>query len=1169
MSARLAGDPEGPPRDTRAEGEDDRPSRRFRDRVWRWYRCHVAELLACRGSISPTNDGRCIPLHSSSPLVDERYGRPYVSNAIRTSRYTLFDFFPKQLLFQFTRVGNFYFLCVGIPQAVPGLSTTGNFTTILPLLFFVLLTIAKEGFDDYKRHRLDRVENSRTATVLRPARDASGARPGRGRAREWTAIKWRDVEVGDVLRLDRDDDVPADAVLLHVDSTDGVAYVETMALDGETNLKSKQASPAFAGCEAVDGIRSCAALVVAENPNPDLYRFDGRVTLGDKVFPLTPREVILRGSTVRNTVGVSAVVINTGEDCKIRRNANRHPKAKKPALEAVANKIVLTLAVYVVLLSAGCSVGYLVWQRSTERISSYLDGAAVGYHQIIIGFAIQFNNLIPLALYVSLEIVKIGQMMLLNSDAEMYDEESDTPAKCNTNTILEDLGQIGYVCSDKTGTLTRNVMEFRRMTIAGTTWQHERSHQAADSQASRLTTSVEAPEGRTPTPSTDDLVEFMSLRPDSVFAIRASEFLRAIALCNTCVPEVRQGETEYQGSSPDELALVRAAQELGFAVQQRSPQSTTIRVTAAGDREDTAEEYKIMDVLEFSSKRKRMSVIVQRPDGRLWLICKGADSTILPRLRMADLAIRTVHEVRQSLDEEKAIRRKSEHGDPRDSFGGPVGSTLRRSFAIAREKSLSRRPAAVRSRSFEAAKVRRSNDVSWSPGTAQARSTDTSSMRQTNPQAFPRLPVSKISAPDDAALADEATVFARCFEDLNDFAAEGLRTLLFAHRFIAPQEYETWKGLYLDASTSLLGRQEKMEQVEGLIEQNLDLMAASAIEDKLQDGVPDTIDRLRRAGIKIWMLTGDKRETAVNIAHSARICKPESDIFILDADEGDFEARLLAVSEDIHTAASQNHTVVVIDGHALNVAGQGSTELRKLFDDVLLRVDSVICCRASPRQKSLLVRTIRSAHPTGSRCGLTLAIGDGSNDLAMLAEAHVGVGISGREGLQAARVADFSISQFRFLGRLLLVHGRWNYSRTASFVLWTFWKECFFYVATVLYQCFDGSTGTSLYENWSLTVLNTLFTSLCVIVPGVFEKELGADVLMAVPELYRYGQQARGLNLLKWARWMLAGTAEGTVVFLVCWAGYGLLGEFEDQGLFALGDLVFSVAMMWINWKLL
>lgn len=182
---------------------------------------------------------------------------------------------------------------------------------------------------------------------------------------------------------------------------------------------------------------------------------------------------------------------------------------------------------------------------------------------------------------------------------------------------------------------------------------------------------------------------------------------------------------------------------------------------------------------------------------------------------------------------------------------------------------------------------------------------------------------------------------------------------------------------------------------------------------------------------------------------------------------------------------------------------------------------------------------------------------------------HVGIGISGKEGLQAYRAADYSIAQFRFLQRLLLVHGRWSYMRTAKFVLYTFWKEMFFYTMQAIYQRYNGYTGTSLYESWSLTVLNTLFTSLCVIVPGVLEQDLKAETLLAVPELYVYGQKNMGLNLPTYLKWMVGGSVNGVTVWLVCWAAFGVYDLAGGQDLFALGDLIFTVAIFWTNTKLL
>ncbi|KAI5918884.1 hypothetical protein F4810DRAFT_689816 [Camillea tinctor] len=1108
--------------------------------------------------------------------IDENTGRPYISNAVRTSRYTVWNFLPKQLFYQFSRLANFYFLIVAILQAIPGLSTTGKFTTLIPLLIFLSLTIAKEGVDDWKRYQLDRVENAQSVTVLREPSISTGKLqhdgsksgghalvaeahlPGfpEGSGYQWTKTTWEDIKVGEVIALSRDENVPADIVLLHATEEAGVAYIETMDLDGETNLKTKSPPAGLGRCDTVESIAMiCPADFTVEIPNPDLYRFDGSVVSHGITIPLTLNEIIYRGSVIRNTTTAIGIVINTGEDCKIRKNANRKVKPKRASIEHLVNRIIIILMLYVIFLAVACSVGYIFWQGDTESTSWYLENATVPFVQIFIGFVIMFNHVIPLSLYVGLEAIRIGQMSLITGDLGLYHEETDTPAKCHTTSNIDDLGQIKYVFTDKTGTLTENIMKLRRLSIAGISWSHlgnAKKRPSSNQHESSVQPEDSGPDHGTSGLTSTNLLEYIRRKPDTPLAAAAKRYILALALCHTCLPEAGDdGQIDFQASSPDELALVRGAQEMGFLVIQRSTSTITVQ-TSNSYGFPSSQEYRILDVIHFSSSRKRMSIIVQCPDAQLWLISKGADSIILPRLRIA-------------LDD-----RDQTHGvsaskyQYRTGFSDAQSSAIRETFEDETDDTWSHQERGP----FEAYELQ---PVHYGASTSQSRD-----FQSDNSGTFENL-----------ATFEPVEVLTRCSAHIDDYATEGLRTMVYADRFLSEDDYREWKRLYHEAETSLVDRQERIEEVSDLIEHSLDLVGAAAIEDKLQKGVPETIQQLRRANIKIWMLTGDKRETAISIAHSTRICTSNSTIIVIDFRNGHLESQLLKTLEQVQPHGARTCTsypeenrdiAVVIDGETLTeIEGSSDTSIPELFRRLMPLVDSVIFCRASPSQKALLVSIIRKGSNTrsgfsrlwkGPKKALTLAIGDGANDVAMITSANVGIGISGHEGQQAARSADFSISQFRFLSRLLLVHGRWNYYRTTRFVLSTFWTEVFFFIPAALYQRLDGASGTSLYDSTAL-VLVSLLTAAATVIIGTWDRDLQARTLLAVPELYVYGQNGDGLTFSTFLGWMGNAIFAGIAVFAGSWLGYVAPETIDDNGIYALGTLVFSIAIIWANCKIL
>lgn len=294
--------------------------------------------------IPPSKDGRHIDVDPNRRefLMDGRTDRRYIKNTITSRRYTFYNFLPRQLFAQFSKLANFYFLCVSILQMIPGLSTTGTYTTIVPLAFFVVISMAKEGYDDLRRYKLDRAENRKTVLVLHGHKVSASSPDSVNRNTAtfdeqyyWAETKWEDVGVGDVVKLSRNESAPADLAVLYTNGAEGMAYVETMALDGETNLKSKQSLPQLArSCRTVEDIASCKAHIVVEDPNLDLYNFNGRVSVGDETLPLANNEIIYRGSVLRNTFEAIGIVVYSGEECKIRMNATKNPRIKAVSTRA-------------------------------------------------------------------------------------------------------------------------------------------------------------------------------------------------------------------------------------------------------------------------------------------------------------------------------------------------------------------------------------------------------------------------------------------------------------------------------------------------------------------------------------------------------------------------------------------------------------------------------------------------------------------------------------------------------------------------------------------------------------------------------------------------------------------------------------------------------------------
>lgn len=532
------------------------------------------------------------------------------------------------------------------------------------------------------------------------------------------------------------------------------------------------------------------------------------------------------------------------------------------------------------------------------------------------------------SLFVTVEIVKYYHAFLINSDLDIYYEPTDTPAVCRTSSLVEELGQIEYIFSDKTGTLTCNVMEFKQCSITGICYADE----VPEDKRATIQDGVEV--------GLHDFNRLQENLKSHHSGKTIDEFLTLLSICHTVIPEQKgdkPSEIKYQAASPDEGALVEGAVKLGYQFMARRPRAVTISVHG---EERT---YELLNVCEFNSTRKRMSTIFRCPDGKIKLYCKGADTVILERL-----------------------------------------------------------------------------------------------------------------APDNPIV--DTTL-----QHLEDYATEGLRTLCLAMREIPESEYQQWSAIFEKATTTINNRGEELDKAAELIEKDMYLLGATAIEDRLQDGVPDTIHTLQTAGIKIWVLTGDRQETAINIGMSCKLISEDMTLVIINeetmqATRESLNNKLQALQNQKDGNTDMDALALVIDGRSLTFALE--KDLEKTFLELAITCKAVICCRVSPLQKALVVKLVKR-HTSA----LLLAIGDGANDVSMIQAAHVGVGISGMEGLQAARSADVSIGQFRYLRKLLLVHGAWSYQRISKVILYSFYKNITLYM-TQFWVCFHFlSSANSLVDD--------------------------------------------------------------------------------------------------------
>eukprot|EP00929_Paragymnodinium_shiwhaense_P111733 TRINITY_DN80020_c0_g1_i1.p1 TRINITY_DN80020_c0_g1~~TRINITY_DN80020_c0_g1_i1.p1 ORF type:complete len:1103 (+),score=174.22 TRINITY_DN80020_c0_g1_i1:137-3445(+) len=925
-------------------------------------------------------------------------------NKIRTTRFTLLTWLPLSLYGQFKRAANIFFLFVSILVLFPW-SPTMPYSTAVPFVLVLLWTALKDLYEDFRRKRDDDTENNRPCLRYN------------AKQQKFIHIRSKDVSCGDILLTFQDEACPADVLV--ISAATGQAMISTVNLDGETNLKERRTADLLSalsehmvessrmpstGVDKRSGpaiVASAAQMAAAlsehglectlDSPTSLLTDMGGSLQLKHSSDDLrlvlsklkTSQPSLLgyenfvpRGCVLRNTAWLLSVAAYVGEDTKTVLNIAK-TSGKTSNMQHYLNRAVQGLVATLFLV---CLYAAII----SELIQ---DDNEYGFVVRFFIYWITLYQIVPIALYVVFEVLKLALGLLINMDKRMVDPRTAMPAFARTADLVEELGQVNFVFSDKTGTLTENEMVFARCTVAG--------EEIGDFRGGKESTGLSEARRRLNNNTTS------GQRNDIKW------FFSCLATCHSAQVDQEEpgGAVHYSGSSPDEVAFLEAARSVGIIFRQRRrlPGQSAYEYQIEGPAGQQTF-FTIHCEIPFTSERKRMTIVCEHA-GDLYCITKGADNV--------------------------------------------MGALCAEPF-------------------------------------------------------------------------DEKSV-----QHLTEYSKLGLRTLAFASKKISKAFFEPWKHRLAEALVANTNqRDDLIACVAAELEHSLKLVGISAIEDRLQDQVPESIVKIKAAGIRFWVLTGDKTETAVEIVRSCRLFTDEMEIaYMVGAESPEHAIQMLRAAA--RQLKDKEGGGLVLDGTLVKFAICAPGGPNLLYE-LAVASRACVCCRLSPQQKRQLVELVKEHN----KRGITLAIGDGANDVSMLQGAHVGIGVRGKEGNQAVQASDIAISQFRFLVPLLLCHGRRAYRRVATFLCYFVYKHVALAVGDVVWMHQYSFRGHIAYPEYLSSIYALIFTSITVLVVLALDQDFPDEVAESKPELYQEGLDRIWFNAEVFTVWVGSGVWHGVLAWL-------------------------------------
>lgn len=870
------------------------------------------------------------------------------SNKINNRKYTYLNFIPKVLYDQFKYFFNLFFLLLCISQFIPIFKVGLLFSYIAPLLFVLILTLIKEGYDDYKRLTRDKEQNEELYNVW----------TGSG----FSERKAEELREGSIIELHAYSRLPTDCVLLWTSDPSGTVFIKTDQLDGETDWKLR--NPVNYTQEKLGKGLDCGKLcgyIGYEERSKEIYKFNG-------VFVNEMNRDLDEGLGLDNTLWCStvlcsnralAMVIYTGRDTRIRMNISE-PRKKMGRLDVELNKLSKLLFAIMGVIS----VLLIFISSDYENVISS-----------VVKYILLLSSIIPVSLRVNLDFSKIVFTYKINKDPEIE-------AIARNSEIPEELGRVGIVLTDKTGTLTKNEMQFKNMSSEYLKFTSD------DTKIIKLLNKELRNNLKNNTMS-KSLIAKSRLSKGKV----VKELLLALAVCHNVTPVIDEGVKSLQASSPDEIALVKAAESYGLILHERNQKKMRLYWKFSKKYQD----YDILYNFPFTSERKRMGIVVRELEtNKIIFYLKGADFVMKNKV-----------------------------------------PEVKRGFLM---------------------------------------------------------------------------------DECDDLSRLGLRTLVYAFKILSEEELESWSILYKKANQSITEREKKQSLAIDELEKNVQFLAITGVEDKLQEDCANTIESLKSAGINIWMLTGDKAETVSCVAISTGLKSPDQEFFYLKEITSPE-----TLSKELNRFANlPEKGILIIDGQSLSTAFSHNEEF---FFKLASEANGVICCRCSPTQKSEVVLAMKKYNKNK----LTLAIGDGGNDVPMIMSADVGVGIVGKEGKQAALASDFSVSKFKHLKDLLLWHGRNSYRRGAVMSQFVIHRGLIISVMQIYFLTFFGFIMVPLFNGFLMLGYSTIYTMLPVFAL-IFDNDVDRETAMKYSILYRTLQKGRELTVKTFFLWLWKSIYQAFVI---------------------------------------